>query len=70
MPTVTAINGVCLGGGFELALATSYRVCSDRAICGLPETKLGIYPGWGGSIRLPRLIGTDNAIEWIAGGTI
>lgn len=67
-PTVTAINGICLGGGMELALSTSFRIASDKASLGLPETKLGIYPGWGGTIRLPRLIGADNAIEWIASG--
>ncbi len=67
-PTVSAINGVCLGGGFELVLSTAYRVASEKASLGLPETKLGIYPGWGGTIRLPRLAGADNAIEWIAGG--
>lgn len=68
-PTVSAINGICLGGGFEVCLTTSYRVASKNARVGLPETKLGLYPGWGGTIRLPRLIGADNAIEWIAGGT-
>lgn len=67
-PTVTAINGICLGGGMELALTTSFRVASEKASVGLPETRLGIYPGWGGTIRLPRLIGSDNAVEWIAGG--
>ncbi len=67
-PTVAAIHGFCLGGGMELALSTSYRIASSQAKVGLPETKLGIIPGWGGCIRLPRLIGTDNAIEWIAGG--
>ena len=67
-PTVTAINGLCLGGGFELALSTDYRVMGDQAKVGLPEVKLGIYPGWGGTIRLPRLIGVDNANEWICGG--
>ena len=67
-PTVTAINGLCLGGGFELALSTDYRVLSDQAKVGLPEVKLGIYPGWGGTVRLPRLIGVDNANEWICGG--
>lgn len=67
-PTVCAINGICLGGGFELALSATYRVASTQARVGLPETKLGIYPGWGGTIRLPRLIGADNAIEWIAAG--
>ncbi len=68
VPTVTAINGICLGGGFEFALASAYRVASETAVVGLPEVKLGIYPGWGGTIRLPRVIGADNAIEWIAGG--
>ena len=68
-PTVTAINGIALGGGFELALATDYRVMGDKAKVGLPEVKLGIYPGWGGTVRLPRLIGIDNANEWICGGS-
>lgn len=67
-PTVTAINGFALGGGLEFALATSYRVMSSSAKIGLPETKLGIFPGWGGTVRLSRLVGADNAIEWIAGG--
>jgi 3-hydroxyacyl-CoA dehydrogenase/enoyl-CoA hydratase/3-hydroxybutyryl-CoA epimerase/enoyl-CoA isomerase len=67
-PTVTAINGLALGGGFELALATDYRVLSDSAKVGLPEVKLGINPGWGGTVRLPRLIGIDNANEWICAG--
>lgn len=68
MPSVTAINGTALGGGFEMAMVTDYRVMSDNAIVGLPEVKLGIFPGFGGTVRLPRLIGADNAIEWIAGG--
>lgn len=67
-PTVCAINGFALGGGFELALATSYRVMSSETKAGLPETKLGIFPGWGGTVRLSRLCGADNAIEWIASG--
>ncbi|MCV6612258.1 MAG: fatty acid oxidation complex subunit alpha FadB [Amphritea sp.] len=67
-PTVTAINGIALGGGFELCLATDYRVMGEKAKVGLPEVKLGINPGWGGIVRLPRLIGVDNANEWIAGG--
>lgn len=67
-PTVAAINGIALGGGFELCLACDYRVMADSAKVGLPETKLGIYPGWGGTVRLPRLIGVDNACEWICGG--
>ncbi len=67
-PVVSAINGFALGGGFELALATHYRVMSVDTKVGLPETKLGIFPGWGGTVRLSRLIGAENAIEWIAGG--
>lgn len=67
-PSVTAINGIALGGGFEMALATDFRVMSTVAQVGLPEVKLGIFPGFGGTVRLPRLIGADNAIEWIAGG--
>ncbi len=67
-PTVTAINGYALGGGLEFALCTSYRVMSSSAKIGLPETKLGIFPGWGGPMRLARVAGADNAIEWIAGG--
>lgn len=67
-PSVTAINGYALGGGLEIALATSFRVLTADASVGLPETKIGIYPGWGGTVRLSRLIGADNAIEWIASG--
>lgn len=68
-PSVTAINGFALGGGLEFALTTSYRVMSSETKIGLPETKLGIFPGWGGTFRLSRLVGADNAIEWIAGGS-
>lgn len=68
VPTVTAINGDALGGGCEVALSTDFRVISTDARLGLPETKLGIIPGFGGSIRLPRLIGPENALEWIATG--
>lgn len=67
-PSVVAINGFALGGGFEVCLACDFRVMSSKAQVGLPETKLGIIPGWGGTVRLPRLIGFDNAVEWIAGG--
>ena len=67
-PTVSAINGLALGGGFELCLATDFRVAAASAEVGLPEVKLGIYPGWGGTVRLPRLIGVDNACEWICSG--
>ncbi|MBA1272715.1 fatty acid oxidation complex subunit alpha FadB [Stutzerimonas azotifigens] len=68
VPTVAAINGIALGGGFEMCLAADYRVMSATAKVGLPEVKLGIYPGFGGTVRLPRLIGVDNAVEWIASG--
>jgi len=67
-PSVVAINGFALGGGLEFALTASYRVMAATAKIGLPETKLGIFPGWGGTVRLSRLAGADNAIEWIAGG--
>lgn len=68
VPTVAAINGIALGGGFEMCLAADYRVMADSAKVGLPEVKLGIYPGFGGTVRLTRIIGADNAIEWIAAG--
>jgi 3-hydroxyacyl-CoA dehydrogenase/enoyl-CoA hydratase/3-hydroxybutyryl-CoA epimerase/enoyl-CoA isomerase len=68
VPTVVAINGIALGGGLEMCLAADYRVMADSAKIGLPEVKLGIYPGFGGTVRLPRIVGADNAIEWIAGG--
>ena len=68
IPTVTCINGFALGGGFEMCLVTDFRIASEDARVGLPETKLGIMPGWGGTVRLPRLIGADNAIEWITSG--
>ena len=67
-PTVAAINGFALGGGFEVTLACDYRVMSTKAQVGLPEVKLGLFPGWGGTVRLPRVIGLDNAIEWIGIG--
>ena len=68
IPTVAAFNGIAVGGGFEMGLVCDYRVMSEAARVGLPETSLGIIPGYGGTTRLPRLIGADNAIEWIASG--
>lgn len=70
--TVAAIHGACLGGGLELALACDYRVASpDKATrIGLPETQLGILPAWGGSTRLPPLIGLPKALELITSGKI
>jgi 3-hydroxyacyl-CoA dehydrogenase / enoyl-CoA hydratase / 3-hydroxybutyryl-CoA epimerase len=69
-PTVAAIRGVCLGGGTELSLASTWRVASDSAATriGLPEVRLGILPGWGGSTRLPRLIGIAEALDLILTG--
>ncbi len=65
-PTIAALKGFTLGGGLELALSCDYRVALDGSTIGFPETKLGIYPGWGGVVRLSRLIGADHAIAWIA----
>ena len=64
-PTVAAIHGHCMGGGTEIALACRYRVATNDASTriGLPEVKLGIYPGWGGSVRLPRLVGAPAAFD-------
>ncbi|GAB2513699.1 3-hydroxyacyl-CoA dehydrogenase NAD-binding domain-containing protein [Lysobacter humi (ex Lee et al. 2017)] len=68
--TVAAIHGFCMGGGTELALACRYRVASDdpSTRIGLPEVKLGIFPGWGGSVRLPRLIGAPAAFDLMLTG--
>ncbi|MEX1058200.1 MAG: fatty acid oxidation complex subunit alpha FadB, partial [Natronospirillum sp.] len=68
-PTVVAVNGLALGGGFEFCLACDFRLMSPKAKVGLPEVKLGIFPGFGGTVRLSRLIGADNAIEWICTGS-
>ncbi len=57
---------MALGGGFEMCLVCDYRVMSDQAQVGLPEIKLGIFPGFGGTVRLSRVIGIDNAVEWMA----
>ncbi|HCM05350.1 MAG TPA: fatty acid oxidation complex subunit alpha FadB, partial [Oceanospirillales bacterium] len=68
VPTLTSINGIALGGGFEMCLSTDFRVMSEKAKVGLPEVKLGLMPGFGGTVRLSRVIGADNAIEWICMG--
>jgi len=67
-PTVAAVNGLALGGGFELALAADFRVLAADARIGLPEVTLGLCPGWGGTVRLSRLIGVEAALEWMLGG--
>ncbi|NVK40060.1 MAG: fatty acid oxidation complex subunit alpha FadB [Oceanospirillaceae bacterium] len=67
-PTVAVIDGMALGGGMELALACDYRLLGDGARFGLPEVNLGIYPGWGGTVRLSRLAGVAVALEWILSG--
>ncbi len=66
IPTISAVNGYALGGGCECVLATDYRLATPDLRIGLPETKLGIMPGFGGSVRLPRLLGADSALEIIA----
>jgi 3-hydroxyacyl-CoA dehydrogenase/enoyl-CoA hydratase/3-hydroxybutyryl-CoA epimerase len=70
IPTIGAIHGASVGGGYEICLACDYRIASsDRATkIGLPETQLGILPAWGGSTRLPRLIGLPKALDIILGG--
>jgi 3-hydroxyacyl-CoA dehydrogenase/enoyl-CoA hydratase/3-hydroxybutyryl-CoA epimerase len=69
-PTVAAIHGACIGGGTELALACRYRVASrdPSTRIGLPEVKLGLHPGWGGTARLPRLVGAPAAMELMLTG--
>ncbi len=65
-PKVAAINGAALGGGCEMTLVCEYRVMGVSGQIGLPETKLGIFPGWGGTIRGSRLLGIDNILEAVA----
>lgn len=70
VPTIAMIEGFCLGGGLELALACRYRIADDgeKTRLGLPEVKLGIHPGWGGTVRLPSLIGAGPALDLILTG--
>ncbi len=69
-PTIAVINGACLGGGTEFALACTYRIVVDspKTQIGLPEVSLGIYPGWGGTQRLPRLVGFREGVQMIVTG--
>jgi 3-hydroxyacyl-CoA dehydrogenase/enoyl-CoA hydratase/3-hydroxybutyryl-CoA epimerase len=72
IPTVAAIHGACAGGGYEVTLTCDWRIASDDPATriGLPETTLGLIPAWGGSTRLPRLVGEDNAAEVILKGKL
>jgi enoyl-CoA hydratase len=67
-PVVAAINGYALGGGCELAMACTLRLAADRAVLGQPEVKLGLIPGFGGTQRLPRLVGRGRALEMVLTG--
>ncbi len=69
-PVVAAVNGFCLGGGCELAMACHIRIASDTAKFGQPEVKLGIGPGYGATVRLPRLIGRGRAIQLLLTGEL
>ncbi len=72
VPKIAAIHGACMGGGFEVTLACDWRIASDHdsTKIGLPETQLGILPAWGGSTRLPRLIGVRKALDLITSGKL
>jgi len=64
-PVIAAVNGFALGGGLELAMAAHFRIASDNAKMGLPEVSLGVIPGYGGTQRLPQLVGKGRAMEMI-----
>ncbi|MBT9492375.1 MAG: enoyl-CoA hydratase/isomerase family protein [Paucibacter sp.] len=70
-PVVAAIHGMCLGGGLEIAMGCHWRIVVDdgKARLGLPEVKLGLLPGGGGTVRMPRLVGMQQALQWMAEGT-
>ena len=68
IPVVAAINGYCLGGGLEIAMSCDIRICSANAKFGLPEINIGMIPGWGGTLRLARLIGESRAKNMLLRG--
>ncbi|MEN8210008.1 MAG: enoyl-CoA hydratase/isomerase family protein [Candidatus Fermentibacteria bacterium] len=68
IPTIAAIRGVCMGGGLEVALACHIRVCSEKSLFSFPETGLGIMPGLHGTVKLPGIVGTANAIDILLTG--
>ncbi len=67
-PVIAAVNGYCLGGGFEFALACDFIICSENAKFGAPESKLGVCCGFGGNVRLPRIVGKRKAKEMLMTG--
>jgi enoyl-CoA hydratase/carnithine racemase len=67
-PVIAAVHGFCLGGGLEVALACHMRIAGEKAVFGVPEIKLGIYPGAGGTQRLPRVVGKAKGLEMILTG--
>ena len=66
--TICLIDGLCLGGGLELALACDYRIITSSSKLGLPEVTLGIQPGWGGTVRLPKIVGLKNSLTMMITG--
>src|SRR6185312_7363402 len=66
VPTVAALNGLAFGGGLEMALSCDARVMSEATQIGLPEVSLGLFPGYGGTVRLPRLASARVAVDWIS----
>ncbi len=68
IPVVAAVNGYCLGGGLEIAMCCDIRICSANAKFGLPEINIGMIPGWGGTLRLSRLIGESRAKNMLLRG--
>ena len=70
MPTIAIINGFAFGGGLELALACTFRLATENARMALPEIKLGLIPGYGGTQRLPRVVGESKALELIMTGRV